>query len=152
MEVYKATLLNMAALSAGNATVQFLANTLAAGIGAKGEFDCPPYNPGGGHAFTDDIAAGRFTAAQCNAGTPAAKSTSLESGMEQAFHGVGNGSEFAGTVPLSLQATVTALKAGLDGLTAAVGTKQQFDCIPYNSNGLPDAYGAACNEGTPGAK
>src|SRR5206468_10628705 len=87
------------------------AAALAAGIGTKGQYDCPPYNAAGGHAFTDDIAAGRYTAAQCNVGTPAAKATSLESGLDQAFTGIGAGSEFAGTTPLTLQATITALKA-----------------------------------------
>lgn len=51
-------------------------------------------------------------------------------------------------VPTSLAGGLTVLKEGIDRSAAAIGSDDVFDC---NGDGAPDPYGAACNEGVPGA-
>jgi hypothetical protein len=72
-----------------------------AGAGAGTEFDC-----------TGDGVADTY-GASCNEGTPGAKALTTAAAFKQIYAGIGNGSEFSGTTPLTLQAGLTAIAAGL---------------------------------------
>ena len=154
-------------------------SALAAGVGAQGNFDCPPYAhlPTALHAT--DPASG------CTVATPGAAATSLEAGLAQISAGIGTGTEFNGSTPLTVQAIINAVNGGIDQIAAGVGSssapgtvinaltslgaglgnQQSFDCPPYTpqpvgsatapfgSPTTPDPYQKGkCDESTTGTK
>lgn len=150
---------------------------ISAGIGNPGDvvYDCD-----GNRATTGDIVPSAASCGNPNtvlavATSQAGALTLIKGGLDKAGAGIGAATDIVydcdgntattgdivaspascgnpntiKAVPTSLASALTLLKAGADQSAAGIGSTQSFDCT---GDGVADAYGGGCNEGTPGAR